>query len=171
MSPPSSPLIDAYLARRPALVRFFAARTRSDAEAEDIVQELFVRIAKVPAETVENPAAYLYRLGSNIHLDRLRSARRSVARDAAYQETMGDGDAADPISAEPSPEARWTARRRLAEVMAVVETFPPQRLRVFTRHKLDGRSYAEVAAELGISKSAVEKHMMAALRQLAELGS
>ena len=46
---------------------------------------------------------------------------------------------------------------------------PPGAARVFKRHKLDGLSHGEVAAELGISRSAVEKHIAVALRHLREL--
>jgi RNA polymerase sigma factor (sigma-70 family) len=47
-----------------------------------------------------------------------------------------------------------------------VETLPPQTQRVFRMHKLEGLSHAETAARLGVSKSAVEKHMITALKRL-----
>src|SRR6516164_3593014 len=82
-------LLDAYLSRRDDLVRFFAARLRSMAAAEDLVQDLYVRVASLDSdEPVENPSAYLYRLASNLMLDRLRSDRRSGARDSAWVQTQ-----------------------------------------------------------------------------------
>src|ERR1700753_887649 len=78
-------LLDAYMAKRDDLVRFFAARLRSMTAAEDLVQDLYIRVASLEvAERVENPSAYLYRLASNLMLDRLRSDRRSGARDSAW---------------------------------------------------------------------------------------
>ncbi len=82
-------LLDAYLSRRDDLVRFFAARLRSMVAAEDLVQDLYIRVANLgPGERVENPSAYLYRLASNLMLDRLRSDRRSVSRDGAWLHTQ-----------------------------------------------------------------------------------
>jgi RNA polymerase sigma-70 factor (ECF subfamily) len=168
----SNALTAAYLAKRVNLVRFFTVRTGSAAEAEDIVQEIFVKIAALDASGIENHAAYLYKLGTNVLLDRIRGRRRGLAREDAYFDAQaGDGGtAADPAANAPSPEQAWEARRRLEEVMRVVNEFPPQRRRVFVMHKLEGLSYGEVADALGISKSAIEKHMIAALRQLATLG-
>src|SRR6185437_9430555 len=73
-----SPLIELYLERRADLVRFFTMRLRSAAAAEDLVQDIYVRLSGIdePAE-IQNPMAYLYRLGSNLMLDRLRGERRT----------------------------------------------------------------------------------------------
>ncbi len=166
-----SPLTSTYLSKRTQLVRFFTVRTSSSAEAEDIVQEIFMKISHLDSATVENHAAFLYKLGTNVMLDRMRAKRRAEARESAYFDVeVGDGSRIDPSTSAPSPEDTWHSKRRLQEVMGVLETFPPQRRRVFTMHKIDGQSYSEVAQALGISKSAVEKHMMAALKHLAELG-
>lgn len=163
------PLAGAYLEKRAQLVRFFIARTRSQAEAEDIVQEIYLRIDGVDASSIINPVAYLYKLGSNILLDRARARRRALTREDAYADAHSDLTPDGPATEAPSPEDTWAARRRLEQVLAMVDAFPPQRRRVFIMHKLDGLSYAEVAEALAVSKSAVEKHMIAALRDLAEL--
>jgi RNA polymerase sigma factor (sigma-70 family) len=159
-----------YLEKRDALVRFFTLRSGSAAEAEDIVQELFLRIAQVDAATIENPGAFLYKLGTNVLIDRARARRRAALREDVYARASSTAAATEPAADAPSPEAAWASRRQLEQVMATVQAFPAQRRRVFIMHKLDGLSYAEVAAALGISRSAVEKHMMAALKQLAEFG-
>jgi RNA polymerase sigma-70 factor (ECF subfamily) len=70
---------------------------------------------------------------------------------------------------EPSPEQTVDGRQRVARLAQLIKAMPEQRRRVFVMHKLEGLSYGEVAENLGISRSAVEKHMMAALRQIAEL--
>lgn len=165
----AGPLTSTYLSKRADLVRFFTVRTGSAAEAEDIVQEMFVKIVAVDPAGIENPAAFLYKLGSNVMLDRVRTRRRAVARDDEYFNVASAGARNDPAASDPSPEQAWRAKRRLEEVLRILDAFPPQRRRVFTMHKIDGLSYAEVADALGISKSAVEKHMMAALKTLAEL--
>ena len=65
-TPAGGSLFDAYLAKRSDLVRFFTRRTGSVAAAEDIVQELFLKLPVDPGVDVRSPEALLYRIGSNI---------------------------------------------------------------------------------------------------------
>lgn len=162
-------LIEAYLARRAELVRFFTLRLGSAAAAEDLVQEIYLRLAGIEdPQAVQNPAAYLYRLGSNLMLDKLRGERRGSARDRAWidshRSTLGGQD----LDEAPDAEAAVAARQRLAAVIAAVQELGPQTQRVFRLHKLEGLSHSETAYRLGISRSAVEKHMIAALKHLAK---
>lgn len=158
----------AYLERRADLVRFFTLRLKSAEGAEDLVQEIYLRIAAAdPPTPVENPVGYLYRLGSNLMLDRLRGERRSAARDAAWRDTQRTVLGHDEIAEEPSAEDAIAARQRLAAIVAALSDLPEQTRRVFRLHKFDGLSHSEVAAKLGISRSGVEKHMIAALKHLA----
>lgn len=157
----------AYLNKRANLVRFFTARTSSQAEAEDIVQEIYLKVTTAGPAQLENATAYLYRLGTNVMLDRVRARRRTITRDDAYHQTVNTGPHADAADI-PDPDAAMDARRRLEGVMRTVDALPPQCRRVFLMHKIEGLSYAEVAERLGVSRSAVEKHMIAALKRLAE---
>ncbi len=59
----TSPLMALYLRKRAELVRFFTARTSSAAEAEDVVQDLYLKIAR-STEQPDSPVPYLYRLGA-----------------------------------------------------------------------------------------------------------
>jgi RNA polymerase sigma-70 factor (ECF subfamily) len=162
-----SPLIALYLARRADLVRFFTVRLRSAAAAEDLVQDIYVRLSGLdePGE-IHNPTAYLYRLGSNLMLDRLRGERRTAHRDGAWLDSQTTRVGVHEISAEPSAETTVAARQRLALLSEALKDLSPQTQRVFRLHKFESLSHPEVAAALGISRSAVEKHMMAALKHL-----
>jgi RNA polymerase sigma-70 factor (ECF subfamily) len=162
-----SSLIELYLERRADLVRFFTMRLRSAPAAEDLVQDIYVRLSGLenPGE-IQNPMAYLYRLGSNLMLDRLRGERRTGRRDAAWMDSQTSRVGAEEVSSEPSAEAVVAARQRLQLLTAALSELGPQTQRVFRMHKFEGMSHPQVAAELGISRSAVEKHMMAALKHL-----
>ena len=59
-------------------------------------------------------------------------------------------------------------RQRLAEVAAIVEAMPPRMRRAFQLHRLNGQSQAHTARAMGISVSAVEKHVASALKLLLE---
>ncbi|WP_293386417.1 sigma-70 family RNA polymerase sigma factor [Phenylobacterium sp.] len=160
-------LIAVYLARRADLVRFFTVRLRSAAAAEDLVQDIYVRLSGLePAGEIQNPLAYLYRLGSNLMLDRLRGERRTAHRDGAWRDSQTVRLGVHEVSAEPSAESAVAARQRLGLLTEALKELTPQTQRVFRMHKFDGLSHPEVAQALGISRSAVEKHMMAALKHL-----
>ena len=164
-----APLMAAYLAKRQDLLRYFTLRLKSHSQAEDVVQDIYVRLATGTFEAVENPAAYLYRLGTNLMLDRLKQQRRAEARDEAWQENafIRVGDA--PTSNDPPADEAAASRQRLRRLLAALDQLPPQRRRAFVLHKLEGLSHADAAAAMGISRSAVEKHITAALKQLMSL--
>jgi RNA polymerase sigma-70 factor (ECF subfamily) len=161
-------LLAAYLERREDLLRFFALRLRSAAAAEDLVQDVYLRITAVaPGLEVRNADAYLYRLGSNVMLDAIRNQRRRAAREENWRSDHRTVVGADEVSEDPPADHALAARQRLEAVVRVVRDLPQRTQRVFWMHKFDGLSHAEVALALGISRSAVEKHCMAALKLFA----
>ena len=164
---PADPLLAAYLERRTNLVRFLAARAGSLAAAEDLVQELYFKLAgRDRTQDIEAPTALLYRMALNLMLDRARGEARSLARDTAWRRTahaeIGGTDVAD---LPPADEAAASAQR-LRQLVAAVAELPPQAGRAFRLHKLEGKSHAETAQAMGLSVKAVEKHVSAALKAL-----
>jgi RNA polymerase sigma factor (sigma-70 family) len=160
------PLIAAYLRKRADLVRFFTVRTGSAAAAEDLVQDLFVKISEMEAPAdLRSPGAFLYRIGYNLMLDRAKAQRRQAARDHAWSEAAG-GDGPEPIAQQPAADDALASRQRLQRLLAIVDQLPPQVAAAFRLHKFDGLSHGEVAARLGVSRSSVEKYIMTALRAL-----
>jgi RNA polymerase sigma-70 factor (ECF subfamily) len=154
-------LLRLYLAKRPSLVRFFAARLGSVSAAEDLVQELYLKLSALdPATPVDNPSAFLYRAGHNLMLDRRRQDKRAALRDGAWHETR------EIQAGEPAIDDALASRRRLARLAAIVEEMPAKMRQAFRLHKLDGLSQAETAREMSVSISSVEKHISAALKSL-----
>lgn len=155
-----------YFARREDMRRFFSIRTRASADVEDLMQDLFLKVQRVDSDAIENPSAYLYRLASNLLLDRLRARRRSEARDADWRSVShATVDGAD-IADAPDAEAAVDARLRLERLTQALAELPARTQQVFWLHKFDGLTHAQTAERLGISRSAVEKHMTRALRRL-----
>jgi len=155
----SAGLEQIYRAELPGIRRLLTARTGNPAEADDIAQELWLRLCVVPAGPVANPVGYLYRMALNLALDRARAEQRRARREADWGADAGEGAA--------SPAQHAEARERLARVAVALETMPPGAARVFRRVRVEGASHAAVASELGISASAVEKHIVVALKHLA----
>ncbi len=160
-------LMAAYLRDREDLVRAFAPRLRSREAAEDLVQELGCKLAELgDLEAIERPRAYLHRLAMNLMLDRRRHDRRAGERDGAWREGEVVVFGAEPVAETPSPEVVAGARLELQRLLRALDEAPPKARRAFELHKLEGHSHAETARLMGISRSGVEKHMMAALKLL-----
>lgn len=167
----SHPLIAVYLARREELVRYFRIRLRSEAAAEDLVQDIYVKIAGLPPEDIGNPAAYLYRLGTNLMLDRIKHQARSARRDADWRDAETITAGGEDIAPAPPADEALAARQRLDQIIATVSELPPPVKEAFRLHKLEGLTHAETARAMGISRSSVEKHIMASLKRiLAKVG-
>ena len=165
-------LLAAYAAKRDDLVRFFTARMGSAAEAEDLIQDLYIKVAALPPDPpVTDPSGYLYRMAVNLMLDRTRGQRRGAARDDAWRLSRGSRVGGMDVADEPSPEQEVAARDRLRRLAEAVRGLPAQTRRAFELAKLEGLSHHETAARLGVSRKTVEKQVSVALRLLlAKLG-
>lgn len=167
-APAAHDLMAVYLEQRDALARFFRARLGAKADVEDLLQDLYLKVSAVePDREVREPRAYLYRLASNLMMDRWRSSRRTAVRDGAWRMATHVTGPSEDLDDAPSAEAVVAGRQRLALLTRAVSDLPDKTSAIFRLHKFEGLSYAEVAVRLGISRSSVEKHMMDALRYLA----
>lgn len=165
---PTDPLLEIYLERRGNLVRFFAARTGSLSRAEDLAQELYIKLASrdMAAITIENPVALIYRVATNVMLDQVRGDARAVARDAAWRNLAHTSVGGEDVAIEPAADDAAASRQRLRQLVDAVAELPPQMQRAFRVHKLEGHSHAETARIMGLSVKSVEKHISAALKAL-----
>ena len=170
-SPPThkTHLEEVYFLRRKNLVRFFAARLGSVAAAEDLAQDLYIKVSSYEVvDSIDRPIALLYRMAANLMLDRLRHERRSQLRDDEWQRILRTRIGEDDVDDSPAADDALSARQRLVKLMASLESLPPRMREAFKLHKLEGLSHAETARSMGISISAVEKHISGALKLLLE---
>lgn len=161
-----SGLIQLYEELRVELLRFLVARTGNPAEAEDLLQELWLRVQSAAPGPIANGRAYLYRAAQNLVLDRRREARRRETRDRDWSDSHSIEVPGDRV--DPAPQALDTliAEQELDVLRAAIDALPEGAGRVFRMHKLEGIPHAEVATRLGISRSGVEKHIATALAHL-----
>lgn len=157
-----------YRAYRAELLRFLVARTGDAGEAEDILQELWIKVRAPGGGPVANGRAYLYRMAQNLVVDRLREQQRRMRRDRRWSDERTDfanvtEEAADGAA---NAEEQILHREETALLASAVANLPEGARRAFQLHKIEGLSHAEVAARLGISKSGVEKHMAVAMKYL-----
>ena len=165
-----SHLEDLYAKHRASLQRHVRGTLDTAEEADDVVQDTFLRMlasenAGDRLRDAESPVAYLFRSARNLAVDRLRQLRaRGSHHNIVYLQAASADEA-------PGPERAMLSRERLQALQAAVRRLPPRRRQVFYLHKIRQLTYSEVAEHLDISVSMVEKHMMKALRQLdRELG-
>ena len=151
---------------RAELTRFLAARTGSATDAEDLAQELWLRIQRVGSGPVGNGRAYLYRIAQNLVLDQVRERRRREDREAHWRDARSTTSDGETIDASPDALEVMIGRERDAALVRAIDALPEGAGRVFRMHKLEGLSHAEIAAVLGISRSGVEKHIAVAMTHL-----
>ena len=155
-----------FLANRAALMRFLRARGAGD-QAEDLIQELWIRASGGAAGPVAEPLAYLYRTANNLMIDRRRSEKRGALRDQEWSDATGGTVLG--VSDAPAGDRVLIAREALDAADATLKALGERTEFVFRRFRLDGASQRQIADELGISLSAVEKHLQKAYRALVDL--
>ena len=167
ISTPPAGLAAAFLANRERLVRFFTGRTRDPHEAEDIVQEIYLRLGNAHAGPIADPVGYMHRIGLNIVIDRVRERDRRVRREQDWGEATTTRLGDELVDEGPSQIAQLLSRERHQRFARALASMPPGAARVFRMHRIEGLSHKDVAERLGISRKGVEKNMRTALRHLA----
>ncbi len=131
---------------------------RSDADADDIVQEAFLRAYENAGE-VRVPGAFVYSAARNLALDR-RRADKTAQKAALQTVSLAIVD----TSVKPVEE-RVLSEERSRLLTEAVECLPPQCRTVFVLKVFNDQSYKEIADALGISVKTVENHFARGLKE------
>jgi RNA polymerase sigma factor (sigma-70 family) len=148
------------------LTRYFRRRIQDYAEIEDMVQDVFTRmVARQGPEPVEHLGGYVMKTASSVLADR---ARRSASHGAGLHVALDtDLHGEDEID----PSRIIGSRQDLQAATAALLELPERTRNVFILRRLEGWAFREIAHHLGISVSAVEKHMVRAIEHLSlEMG-
>lgn len=162
---PHAGLEAVFLESREKLLHFLRARGAGHA-AEDLVQEVWLRLSAAPAGPIAAPLSYLFRIANTLMIDRYRSVRQAEKRDRDWSEVNagGEGEASD----APSAERHLAARQDAVQLLAMLERLGPRAATAFRRHRVDGVPQRQVAQELGVSLSTLESDLRTAYRAIAE---
>ena len=152
-------LSGAFLTHQLSLKRFlrrFFSRTQ---DIEDIAQETYLRAfdAERSGELVHSPKAFLFRIARNAALNEL------VRKSRLLTEYIEDSAAQDVLDKSASAEELVMGREKLAMFCRGVASLPAQCRRTFLMRKVCGMSHKDIAEQLGISISTVEKHVASGL--------
>jgi RNA polymerase sigma-70 factor (ECF subfamily) len=140
---------------RPRLLGVAYRILGSVADAEDVLQEAWMRWSRTDASTVANPEAYLVTVVGRRATDLLRAAKRR-------RESYTGPWLPEPVGNEPDPALDPAAAAELADslsmaLLVVLETLSPLERAAFVLREVFDRPYPEVAATLGRSEQAVRQ--------------
>lgn len=155
-----------FMNNRPALLRFLRARGAGD-DAEDLLQDMWMKLKAKDLGPVADPLPYLYRMANNLMLDRYRSSTRRERREQDWAAGAG-GVMADP-SEDVAIDERLILAERLEEARAVLRSLGPRVELVFRRFRMEGVGQRLIADELGVSLTTVEKDLQKAYRAMIAL--
>ncbi|MDT4288937.1 RNA polymerase sigma factor [Methylomonas sp. MO1] len=148
-----------FLNTRPQIQRFLRQRIRCDDTAADLIQDIFLRLTLLkppPASEIE-VQAWLFKVASNLSLDHLRTQKRRYELLDQYL-----GDETD-IDASAAPERTAEAQDQLRHIQLALADLPDQCAEILYLSRIEGLSHIEIAKQLKISTSWVEKQLAKAL--------
>ncbi len=147
----------------PMVHRRCAQLLKSEAEADDATQEVFIRVLRrhqVGAVVHDKPVSYLWKIATHVCLNRLRTRRRRP------EDATDPVDLVDRIAAVDDGVGTSALRRALDRLFAP-EPISTKTMAVL--HYVDGLTLEETAAEMGMSVSGVRKRLRVFAARIADL--
>jgi RNA polymerase sigma factor (sigma-70 family) len=166
-------LIEAIHREQGRLRNFIRQRVEDEADAEDILQDVFYEFIEAYRlmKPIEQAGAWLFRVARNRIIDRFRKKKPEVFSAAQ----AADPEGGEPLSLEellPSPdagpEAAYARSVLLEELDAALDELPEQQRDVFVAHEFDGISFKELSAQTGVGVNTLlsrKRHAVLHLRQ------
>jgi len=142
-----------------ALCKFLRKMGLSADAVQDMAQDVYLRVVaqNEPEKLRSAPRSYLYRVATNLYLDRLRrDRRRATSQTVPYDDERT-------ASMHLSPEVRSQARQRLELVRAAICELSPVRRRVLLLHRIHNLTCKEIADDLELPLRSVQRYLSEAL--------
>ncbi len=166
-------LSEAIERERPRLRNFIRKRVGDAGDAEDILQEIFYELVEAYRlmKPVEQVGAWLFRVARNRITDLFCKRRREASRiDIEAVGEDGERIILEDLLPSPDagPEAAYARSVLLEELDAALDELPDEQREIFIAHKLEGRSFKELATETGLSVNSLLSRKHYAVRHLRE---
>lgn len=141
------------------LTRFFARNTRCPSQAQDLTQDVFVRLSR--AEVEGDPLPYLQRIASNLLISwsRHEGRWRRLVADDAFDEAIHRASPPEQLLAIEAEDVR-------RQYQQVIDRLPEKTRRIYLMHRLEGLTYVEISHEMDLSVKSIEYHIASALKAL-----
>lgn len=141
----------------PELRRFLRSRVRNSADIPDIIQEVFLRLLRVPNhETIRAPEAYIFTVARHVAQQHsLKSTPNSTSAEL--------GDVLSEVRAVGDPALEVVAQQCVELLDRALLQLSPKAQATFLLHRRDGKSIEEISQELGISRPMAKKYLVKTL--------
>jgi len=157
---------------RRAMVHFMFRTTRTQAAAEDLAQEVFLRVyrSRQSYEASAKFTTWLYRIATNLAINHARDTKNerpenTISVDAKNEET---GQSFDVPDGSLTAEQNLVRRERLMAIRAKVLALPDKQRIAVLMHKYQGLDYKQIAEVLKVSESATKSLLFRAYESLRE---
>jgi RNA polymerase sigma factor (sigma-70 family) len=141
--------------QRARLRNFIRKRVADEADAEDILQDVFYEFVQAYRlmKPIEQAGAWLFRVARNRIIDLYRKRRNDPLRQQTAVESTGESLKLEDMLPSPDagPEAAFARSVLLAELDDALDELPEEQREIFIAHELEGRSFKALAAETGVS--------------------
>lgn len=126
--------------------------------AAELVQECFIIFSKESQkQVIEHPRGFLFRTARNLAYDHIKHRKVTEKHVYSTEPTLDIAEEA------PSEEHLALVNEKLSIFSSIVEELPERAKKAFVLNRVYGMTYAEIAVEMNISDSAVEKLLARAL--------
>lgn len=170
MSEPKSSFVERLFAEHAgALQAFFRRRIQTKADAQDLAQEVYLRMLRVAdQDAIRNPVLYLYTVANNLAKEHAVFDRRR-----ASSVDIEDAEAQEQLERLPAFDGELDQALRTARLLVVLKQLSPKCQAAVALRFTENLSYREVAVRLGVSAQMAKKYVAQALahcrRRMARL--
>ena len=149
-------LAEAVAREQGRLRNFIRRRVPDDAEAEDILQDVFYELVEAYRlmKPIEQVGAWLFRVARNRIIDAFRKKKpEALSAPAARPSDNNEMLTLEDLLPSPDagPDAVYARNVLLDELDEALEELPDDQREVFVAHEIEGRSFREISAETGVS--------------------
>ena len=152
---------------RGPVVHFLYRMVQNQAVSEELAQEVFLRVyrSRSTYEPTAKFATWLFRIATHVALNSIRDGKKEKGHESLDVETS-DGMERQVADRQPTVEQEMVQNVKLREVRQAIEALPAKQRAAVLMHKYEGLDYAQIAAVLSCSESAVKSLLFRAYESL-----